>query len=106
MTAKGKCDGMFTFYVCMYSLLIIDTLVEFYHCQIALCLAQRKQNIDIPMVKMVVDSLGTQLQVRTFDMGVSLYLGGIYVQHLEYKGKHSCIVQYILLHVINSTFEM
>lgn len=41
------------------------------------------------MLKIVVDSVGTQLQVRTFDMGVSLYLGGIYVQHLEYKGEYS-----------------
>ena len=38
------------------------------------------------MVKIVVDSIGTKLQMRTFDMEVSLYLGGIYVQHLEYKG--------------------
>ncbi len=39
------------------------------------------------MLKIVVDSVGTKLQMRTFDMGVSLYLGAVYVQHLEYKGK-------------------
>ena len=41
------------------------------------------------MLKIVIDSIGTQLQMRTFDMGVSLYLGGIYVQHLEYKGEQN-----------------
>ncbi len=51
------------------------------------CLSQRRESKDVPMVKVVVDSIGTQLQMRTFDMGVSLYVGGVYVQHLEYKGE-------------------
>ena len=59
----------------------------FYTLQIALCLSQVRQNKNVPMLKIVIDSIGTQLQMRTIDMGVSLYLGGIYVQHLEYKGE-------------------
>ena len=41
---------------------------------------------DVPMLKLVVDALGTEVKVRTFDLSVSAYLGGIYLQHMQFKG--------------------
>ena len=46
------------------------------------------------MVKVVIDSLGTQLKITTFDMQVGAFLGGIYVQHMQYKGMYSLVDAY------------
>jgi hypothetical protein len=50
-------------------------------------LLQRENNIDVPVLKLVVDTVGTDMRMRTFDMGVEAYLGGIYFQHLKFKGR-------------------
>ncbi len=55
--------------------------------QICLNLAERKQNQDVPLLKIVVDSIGTAVKVRTFDLAVTAYLGAIYVQHLQFQGE-------------------
>lgn len=49
-------------------------------------MSQRINNEDVPILKFVVESLGTEVKVRTYDMTVEAYLGGIYLQHLKFKG--------------------
>ena len=45
---------------------------------------------NVPMVKLVVEQLGAAVIVRPFDMSVNAYLGGIFVQHLEFRGRYCC----------------
>jgi hypothetical protein len=54
--------------------------------QIALHLSQSQEGREVPMMKIVVDSLGTNVQMRTFDLMVNAYLGSVYIQHLQFKG--------------------
>ena len=41
---------------------------------------------DVPLLKIIVESLGVQLAAREFDTSLKADLGGIYVQHLLFKG--------------------
>ena len=64
---------------------------HFHNCvaisQISLTVSQKQRDgKEVPLVKVVIDCLGTNLQLRTFDLKVSAYLGGIYVQHMQFKG--------------------
>lgn len=38
------------------------------------------------MIKVVIESLGTELKMCTYDMSITAYLGGIYLQHTQFKG--------------------
>jgi len=49
--------------------------------------SQRQGDSDVPTLKLVVESLGVKLSARDFDTSVSAYLGGIYVQHMLFKGQ-------------------
>ncbi|XP_064645587.1 intermembrane lipid transfer protein VPS13C-like isoform X5 [Lineus longissimus] len=62
-----------------------DLELKFEVKEISLNLSQTKQGVDVPTLKLVVESLGTMVQIRTFDMRVEAYLGGMYVQHQQFK---------------------
>ena len=49
--------------------------------------AQRQGDSDVPTLKLVIESLGVKLLARDFDTSVAAYLGGIYVQHMLFKGQ-------------------
>ncbi|KAK3590891.1 hypothetical protein CHS0354_020869 [Potamilus streckersoni] len=53
--------------------------------KIKIILAQKVNNKSVPLLKLVIDSLGTEVKMRTYDMCVSAYLGGIYLQYLQMK---------------------
>lgn len=40
-----------------------------------------------PLVKLKLESVGAQVKVRSFDIIVDSYLGGMYLQHLLFKGR-------------------
>ena len=42
---------------------------------------------EVPFLKLKLDSIGAQVKVRSFDVVVESYLGGLYLQHLMFKGK-------------------
>lgn len=42
---------------------------------------------DIPMIKLVLTTMGTNVTTRKFDMEAEAYLGGIYLQNLKFKGQ-------------------
>ena len=42
----------------------------------------------VPVIKLVVDTLGAALTMRTFDMMAEAYLGGLYIQHMQFKGRY------------------
>jgi hypothetical protein len=50
-------------------------------------LSQVENGKDIPVLKIVVTSLGTEVTMHTYDMKVAAYLGGIYLQHRKFIGK-------------------
>ena len=43
--------------------------------------------MDVPLLKLVIEKLGTSVKIRTFDMLADAYLGGIYLQYLRLKSK-------------------
>ena len=55
--------------------------------QISVTVSQRHGDSDVPTLKLVIESLGVKLLGRDFDTSVSAYLGGIYVQHMLFKGQ-------------------
>jgi len=64
-----------------------DETPAFFIHQIALHLSEHRKGEDIPILKLVIDSLGTRVEVRTFDLMVNAYIGSVYLQHLEFKGQ-------------------
>ena len=46
---------------------------------------------EVPFLKLKLDSIGAQVKVRSFDVVVESYLGGLYLQHLMFKGKWNLI---------------
>ena len=61
--------------------------------------AQRHGESDVPTLKLVVDSIGVKLLARDFDTSVNAYLGGVYVQHMLFKGRLAVILwKHFVLH--------
>ncbi|CAH1789713.1 unnamed protein product [Owenia fusiformis] len=53
--------------------------------EISVNISQFKVDQEVPTLKIVVESLGTSLKMRTFEMVAEAYLGGVYLQHLQFK---------------------
>jgi len=71
--------------------------------QISVTVAQRHGESDVPMLKLVVDSIGVKLRARDFDTSVNAYLGGVYVQHMLFKGPSAVILRkHFVLHAPTS----
>ena len=49
--------------------------------------SQTVEEKQVPFLKLKLDSIGAQVKVRSFDIVVDSYLGGIYLQHQLFKGK-------------------
>ncbi|XP_025082320.1 vacuolar protein sorting-associated protein 13A-like isoform X2 [Pomacea canaliculata] len=48
-------------------------------------LSQRQGDTEIPVLKLMVESVGTEVQMRRFDMLVDAHIGTVYAQHLKYQ---------------------
>lgn len=57
-------------------------------------------DVDSPLLKLVVESLGTEVKVRSFDLCVCAYLGGIYLQHMQFKGISLSVSGNVIPHVV------
>ena len=55
--------------------------------QVDINISQVEDGKTIPVLRLVVMSLGTEVTIHTFDMDVAAYLGGVYVQHRKFLGK-------------------
>lgn len=53
----------------------------------SVCLQEHTEDGDIPMIKLVLTTMGTNVTTRKFDMEAEAYLGGIYLQNLKFKGQ-------------------
>ena len=51
--------------------------------------SQRQGESDVPTLKLVVETIGVKLLARDFDTSISAYLGGIYVQHMLFRGRQA-----------------
>ncbi|XP_078330281.1 intermembrane lipid transfer protein VPS13A-like isoform X6 [Crassostrea virginica] len=57
--------------------------------EVSVCLQEHTEDGEIPMIKLVLQTLGTNVTTRKFDMEAEAYLGGIYIQHLKFKATES-----------------
>lgn len=62
-----------------------DLELKFEVKKVCVNLMQHTNVEDILVLKLVVESIGTQLAVRTHDMSAEAYIGGIYLQYLKEK---------------------
>nr|KAG5695914.1 hypothetical protein BaRGS_017352 [Batillaria attramentaria] len=65
----------------------IDMELNFEIREVLLAVNQtdKTTNTETPLLKVLVERIGVDVKMRTFDMLVNAYLGAIYVQHLKYK---------------------
>ena len=61
-----------------------DIELKFEIKQVDINLSQVENGKDIPVLRIVVTSLGTEVVMHTYDMKVAAYLGGIYLQHRKF----------------------
>lgn len=54
-------------------------------------ISQKDGKKEVPLLKLVVNSIGTGVLMRTFDMVVNAHLGGISLQSLKYKGENNLL---------------
>lgn len=59
----------------------------------------RHNNTDVPTLKFIIESLGTQLAIRSFDTRLMAYIGGIYAHHVNCQGTDNSS----LCHCLNET---
>ncbi|KAL4216396.1 Vacuolar protein [Mactra antiquata] len=62
---------------------LTDLELEFVLQKISINIAQRSKNQDVPLLRLLVNDLGTKVTMRTFDLSAEAHLGGIYVQYLK-----------------------
>ncbi|XP_052264161.1 intermembrane lipid transfer protein VPS13A-like [Dreissena polymorpha] len=60
-----------------------DVELEFELKKITLNISQRQKDVDLPLLRLMINDLGTMVKVRTFDLKVEASLGGIYLQYLK-----------------------
>ncbi|KAH3866056.1 hypothetical protein DPMN_029107 [Dreissena polymorpha] len=61
--------------------------LEYFVLQITLNISQRQKDVDLPLLRLMINDLGTMVKVRTFDLKVEASLGGIYLQYLKTEGE-------------------
>nr|KAG5695911.1 hypothetical protein BaRGS_017349 [Batillaria attramentaria] len=66
---------------------IIKKQIVFAELGVVLAVSQtdKVRKRETPLLKVLVERIGTDVKMRTFDMFANAYLGAIYVQHLKYK---------------------
>lgn len=55
--------------------------------QININIGQRLNKEEVPLLRLIVNNLGTEVKLRTFDICADAYLGGIFLQYLKVNGK-------------------
>ncbi|XP_033726256.1 vacuolar protein sorting-associated protein 13A-like isoform X3 [Pecten maximus] len=68
-----------------------DLELKFEVKKVCVNLMQHTNTEDILVLKLVIESIGTQLAVRTHDMGAEAYIGGIYLQYLKEKASETLV---------------
>ena len=53
--------------------------------QICLTLSQFQGSIVSPTLKVIINTVGAQLTLRSFDLCIEAFLGGVCLQHLEFS---------------------
>ncbi|KAK6178554.1 hypothetical protein SNE40_013319 [Patella caerulea] len=62
-----------------------DMELKFEIKEIEVNIHEQIDNKEVPLMKVAVKSIGTMVKMRTFDMAVEAYLGGIFIQHQKFK---------------------
>ncbi|KAK7482167.1 hypothetical protein BaRGS_00026632, partial [Batillaria attramentaria] len=72
----------------------IDMTLQFEIREVVLAVSQtdKVRKRETPLLKVLVERIGTDVKMRTFDMFANAYLGAIYVQHLKYKLSGSPVI--------------
>lgn len=53
--------------------------------QVSLEIREATDSGESPFLKLIVTRIGAHVKARSFDLSVNAYLGGIYLQQLQYK---------------------
>ena len=72
-----------------------------YFNQVSAELRETKDNVELPFLRLSIHGIGVDLKARTFDLALEAFIGGIYLQHLQYKGT---VVNFRLVSVIVGLF--
>jgi len=67
------------------SLAAVELLHVKWMLQICLTLSQFQGSIVSPTLKVIINSVGAQLTLRSFDMCIDAFLRGVCLQHLEFS---------------------
>ena len=58
---------------------------------------ETKEQTEHPFLKLTITHIGFKMKQRTYDLILDASLGGIYMQHLQYKGNFIYIyIMYLL----------
>ncbi|XP_021375808.1 vacuolar protein sorting-associated protein 13A-like isoform X2 [Mizuhopecten yessoensis] len=68
-----------------------DLELKFEVKKVCVNLLQHTSVEDILVLKLVVESIGTQLAIRTHDMSAEAYIGGVYLQYLKEKASETLV---------------
>ena len=63
-----------------------------------------KGGTTVPTLKAVVDSVGMQMSLRSFDKHLFAYLGGLHLQHENIKGDMLCRIK--MTSVLSLKFQL
>ncbi|XP_048251088.1 vacuolar protein sorting-associated protein 13A-like isoform X4 [Haliotis rufescens] len=78
-----------------------DMELKFEIKEILINVAQREGATEAPLLKLVIESVGTQVKMRTFDMVVEAYVGCLYLQHLKFKASDTMAQQLSKVRAVN-----
>ncbi|RUS83441.1 hypothetical protein EGW08_008813, partial [Elysia chlorotica] len=60
-------------------------------------LRETKADVELPFLRLSIHRVGVDLRAHTFDLSVQAFMGGIFLQHLQYK-----VITGELINIINS----
>ena len=82
----------------VYTILMHET--DWQNCdvciQICLTLSQYQGSVDTPLLKVIIDAVGAQLTLRSFDLCVDAFLGAVRLQHLEFSRELFCCLREVV----------
>jgi len=59
--------------------------------QICVTLSQFRGGVETPTLKVIINAVGAQLTLRSFDLCIDAFLGAVSLQHLEFSRELSLL---------------
>ncbi|XP_067654011.1 intermembrane lipid transfer protein VPS13A-like isoform X3 [Haliotis asinina] len=78
-----------------------DMELKFEIKEIVINVSQKEGQTEVPLLKLAIESVGTQVKMRTFDMVVEAYVGCLYLQHLKFQASDTMSQQLAKVRAVN-----